>query len=156
MKKLRNLFLAVLVLIVSVFTVNVAAEEAEDGTITIANAEAGRTYELYKIFDLTYQGEGDNKKVAYTVDEDWEDFFFGDKAPGKDFIVENNKDDAANQALNPIAYEGTTYRMNIVTEADAVKLAKLALEYARDLKAYASKTADADGELVFANLDLGY
>lgn len=159
MKKLRNLFLAVLVLIVSVFTVNVAAEEAGDttvvtkpGKITISNAKDKRTYDIYKIFDLTYSGSN----VAYTVDENWEDFFFGEKAPGKEFIVENNKDDAANQALNPIAYEGTTYRMNIVTEADAVKLAKLALEYARDLEADASKTADADGELEFANLDLGY
>lgn len=163
MKKLRNLFLAVLVLIVSVFTVNVAAEEAGDtpavekpGKITISNAKDKRTYDIYKIFDLTYQGEGDNKKIAYTFDEDWVDFFFGEDAPGKDFIVENNKDDAANQALNPISHEGTTYRMNIVTEEDAVKLAKLALEYARDLEAYASKTADADGELEFANLDLGY
>ena len=36
MKKLKNLFLAVLVLIVSVFTVNTLAEEK--GSITITNA----------------------------------------------------------------------------------------------------------------------
>ena len=159
MKKLRNLFLAVLVLIVSVFTVNVAAEEAGDttvvtkpGKITISNAKDERTYDIYKIFDLTYSGSN----VAYTVDEDWADFFFGENAKGKEFIVKNNKDDADNQKLNPIAYEGTTYRMDIVTEADAVKLARLALEYARELEADASKTADADGELEFVNLDLGY
>lgn len=159
MKKLKNLFLAILVLIVSVFTVNVAAEEAGDttvvtkpGKITISNAKAERTYDIYKIFDLTYSGSN----VAYTVDEDWADFFFGENAKGKEFIVKNNKDDADNQKLNPIAYEGTTYRMDIVTEADAVKLARLALEYARELEADASKTADADGELEFVNLDLGY
>ena len=159
MKKLKNLFLAVLVLIVSVFTVNVAAEEAGDttgvtkpGKITISNAKAERTYDIYKIFDLTYSGSN----VAYTIDEDWVGFFFGKNAAGEDFIAKNNKDDAANQALNPIAYNGTTYRMNIVTEEDAVELARLALEYARDLKEDASKTATADGELEFANLDLGY
>lgn len=159
MKKLKNLFLAILVLIVSVFTVNVAAEEAGDttvvtkpGKITISNAKAERTYDIYKIFDLTYSGSN----VAYTVDEDWADFFFGENAKGKEFIVKNNKDDADNQKLNPIAYEGTTYRMDIVTEADAVELARLALEYARDLKEDASKTATADGELVFDNLALGY
>lgn len=155
MKKLRNLFLAILVLIVSVFTVNVAAEEAGDttvvtkpGKITISNAKAERTYDIYKIFDLTYSGSN----VAYTVDEDWADFFFGETAEGAKFIVENTD---ANKALNPIAYKGTTYRMNI-TESNVVELARLALEYARKLEADASKTATADGELEFANLDLGY
>lgn len=157
MKKLRNLFLAVLVLIVSVFTVNVAAEEAEDGTITIANAEAGRTYELYKIFDLTYQGEGDNKKVAYTVDEDWEDFFFGDNAKGANFIDENNE---ANKALNPIAYKGETYRMKI-TDDNVVELATLALEYASDLPANKvdytdSLPEDSESTTLTFKVDLGY
>lgn len=152
MKKLRNLFLAVLVLIVSVFTVNVAAEEATTGTITIANATKDKVYELYKMFDLTYQGEGENKKIAYTVDETWEGFFFGETAKGAKFIVENTD---ANKALNPIAYKGTTYRMNI-TESNVVELARLALEYAKPLTADASKTAAADGELVFEELVLGY
>ena len=152
MKKLRNLFLAVLVLIVSVFTVNVAAEEATTGTITIANATKDKVYELYKMFDLTYQGEGENKKIAYTVDETWEGFFFGETAKGAKFIVENTD---ANKALNPIAYKGTTYRMNI-TESNVVELARLALEYAKPLTADASKTAAADGELVFDELVLGY
>ena len=157
MKKLRNLFLAVLVLIVSVFTVNVAAEEAKAGTITIANAEAGRTYELYKIFDLTYQGEGDNKKVAYTIDEDWKNFFFGENAKGAKFIGENNE---ANKALNPIAYKGKTYRMNI-TNDNVVELATLALEYASDLPANKvdytdSLPEDSESTTLTFKVDLGY
>ena len=33
-----------------------------DGSVTVTNAKKGETYTLYKVFDLTYEGEA----VAYT------------------------------------------------------------------------------------------
>lgn len=151
MKKLRNLFLAVLVLIVSVFTVNTLA--AEKGSITITNATKNRTYEIYKIFDLTYQGEGDNKKVAYTIDEDWVDFF---NENGSAYIVDDNNTAGT---LNPITIGSTTKYINI-TEDNKIAFANAALEYAREQVILTTQvirqTAAADGELEFADLELGY
>lgn len=147
MKKLRNLFLAVLVLIVSVFTVNTLA--AEKGSITITNAKNERTYEIYKIFDLTYSGT----KVAYTIDEDWEDFFNGN---GSAYIVDHNN---ADKTLNPITIGSTTKYINI-TENNKIAFANAALEYARGQVKLNTQvirqTATADGDLKFADLDLGY
>ena len=34
----------------------------------------GKKYDVYKIFDLTYNGS----KVAYTIDDDWVNFFIGE------------------------------------------------------------------------------
>ena len=150
MKKLRNLFLAVLVLIVSVFTVNVAANEA-NGKITIKDAEAGRTYDIYKIFDLTYSGS-EKEKVAYTVDSDWVGFFFGETAKGKAYIVTENSG-----SLNSLTYDGVKYYINI-TEANVVEFAKAALEYARtqNVDETTSKTPTVNGDIVFENLPHGY
>ena len=150
MKKLRNLFLAVLVLIVSVFTVNVAANEA-NGKITIKDAEAGRTYDIYKIFDLTYSGS-EKENVAYTVDSDWVGFFFGETAKGKAYIVTENSG-----SLNSLTYNGVKYYINI-TEANVVQFAKAALEYARtqNVDETTSKTPTVNGDVVFENLPHGY
>lgn len=147
MKKLRNLFLAVLVLIVSIFTVNTLA--AEKGSITITNATKDRTYEIYKIFDLTYSGT----KVAYTIDEDWVDFFNGN---GSAYIVDDNNADGT---LNPITIGSTTKYINI-TDDNKIEFANAALEYARGQVILNTQvirqTATANGELEFADLDLGY
>lgn len=147
MKKLRNLFLAVLVLIVSIFTVNTIA--AEKGSITITNATKDRTYEIYKIFDLTYSGT----KVAYTIDEDWVDFFNGN---GSAYIVDDNNADGT---LNPITIGSTTKYINI-TDDNKIEFANAALEYARGQVILNTQvirqTATANGELEFADLDLGY
>ena len=145
MKKLKSLFLAVLVLIVSVFTVNVSADTAT-GTIKIKNAEKDRKYDVFKIFDLTYQGE----KVAYTIDSDWINFFIGKDAAGKEYIVETNTG-----SLNQITYNGKTYYINI-TDDNIVEFAKKALVYAvKNVAAEQTKTAESD-KLVFEGLALGY
>ena len=147
MKKLRNLFLAVLVLIVSVFTANTLAEEK--GSITITNATKDRTYEIYKIFDLTYSGTN----VAYTIDEDWVAFFNGD---GSAYIVNENNTAGT---LNQITIGSTTKYINI-TQDNKIEFANAALEYARGQVTLNTqvirKTATANDALEFANLDLGY
>ena len=143
MKNLKNLILTLLILVVSVFTVSVSA--AEKGSITITNAENGRVYDIYKIFDLTYNGA----KVAYTIDDEWVDFFIGEDAHGKEYIVDSNSVD-----LNQITYNGETKYINI-TNSNIVEFSNKALEYARGLEADESLTASG-AELEFDDLDLGY
>lgn len=48
-----------------ILTLSVTAYAAGNGSITINNATQGETYKLYKVFDATTQGDGENKTVAY-------------------------------------------------------------------------------------------
>ena len=57
-RKLATLLLA-LVVVLSLATTAFAA--GNDGSITISNATEGATYAVYKVFDLTYEGDA----VAY-------------------------------------------------------------------------------------------
>ena len=145
MKNLKNLILTLLILVVSVFTVSVSA--AEKGSITITNAENGRVYDIYKIFDLTYNGS----KVAYTIDDEWVDFFIGEDAPGKEYIVDSNSDD-----LNEITYNGETKFINITNSNIVSKLSfgfwdNLDLGYYLVYPQGATEKNDANGSI--ASLD---
>lgn len=64
-KKLASLLLA-LVMLLALGTTAFAAEN-NDGSITITNATVGKSYSVYKVFDLTYDDSTpDDVKVAYT------------------------------------------------------------------------------------------
>lgn len=64
-KKLASLLLA-LVMLLALGTTAFAAEN-NDGSITITNATVGKSYSIYKVFDLTYDDSTpDDVKVAYT------------------------------------------------------------------------------------------
>ena len=163
MKILKKLFSVVLTLILSVFAIKAVSAEG-NGTITVKNATVGKTYEIYKIFDLTYSGA----KVAYTIDSDWTLFFNG---VGSKYIVDTN----TTGNLNAITVNGVTKYINI-TDGTTGNVA----EFAQDALAYiASKmttndlgesvpfndgeqtaTSSEDGvtnvDLTFSNLDLGY
>ena len=71
MKHMRKVFALALTLIMALALTVPAFAAADDGSITINNTENGKSYDLFKIFDLTYTtvGEGaDTKKVAaYTM-----------------------------------------------------------------------------------------
>ena len=145
MKKIKNIFLAVLMLVVSIFSINVNAAE-NTGTITVNGTEKDRVYDIFKIFDLTYK----DKKVAYTIDSDWVGFFFGKEAAGKEYIVEANTGN-----LNQVTYDGKTYYINI-TDANIAGFANEALIYAaKNVKADKSERATGDS-LEFTGLALGY
>lgn len=77
------------------------------GTITVSNAEVGTDYKLYRIFDLTMTGSGENINVAYTINSAWSGFFTGS---GSSYIVGENSG-----SLNSITVEGTTKYINITT-----------------------------------------
>ncbi len=154
MKNIKRIFTALLTFIVSFYMIN-AVSASTTGSITINDATIDKTYEIYKIFDLTYSGST-TKKVAYTIDSDWQSFF-DELEIGSSYIVNSNEDSNGNSlGLNPITIGNTTKYINI-TEDNVAKFAQDALEYAakNNLTADASKTATTT-IVEFTNLDLGY
>lgn len=121
--------------------INVSANN--EGSIVINGTTKDKTYEIYKIFDLTYQ----SKKVAYTIDSDWKNFFEND---GSSYIVDTNSG-----SLNAIAIGNTTKYINITSD-NIAKFTQDALVYASKLEGNdGSKKAESDN-LTFDNLSLGY
>lgn len=145
-RKLACLLLA-LVMIFALAT-TALAEDTNPGQITINETVDGKTYDLFRVFDLTYVGEDPNQKVAYTINTNWADFFTG---AGAGYIVDTNTGN-----LNPITVDGATdYKYINITDANVADFAQAALAYA------AAKTADttitATGTTtVVTNLPLGY
>lgn len=143
MKLRRKLFTMLLACVILV-AMAVPAFAAESGSITIQNTVDGKTYDLYKIFDLTQSGD----KVAYTIDSDWNDFFTG-SGEGASFLVTDNTG-----KLNQVTVNGATKYINI-TDSNVAEFAKEALSYAA--KKTADKTVTGTGGAVTKNeLELGY
>ena len=141
MKNIKKLFSVLLVLVLSVFAINTFAAEIK-GSITVNKTVAGKQYDIYKIFDLTYSGS----KVAYTMDSTWKAFFEGE---GSSYITDTNSG-----SLNQITIDGETKYINI-TDSNIVEFTQKALAYATDIEADATKTAEGD-TVVFSDLLLGY
>lgn len=139
-------FFALLIVFALAVTMSISAfAESSTGSITVNNTTSGKTYDIYKIFDLTYSN-GTPKAVSYTVDPDWTDFFNGE---GAAYIVDT---DSGN--LNPIAIGGETKFINI-TDANASQFAQDALAYAGTKAPDATAVAEGSSVL-FENLALGY
>ena len=113
MKNKTRIILAALLALVMVFSVSVLSLAANNGTITIKNENeavsmAGHTYSAYKIFDVTYTVEGDNKSdYDYTLVEPYKTYFQNrtDLPAGEDLdaqaynLIANLADDDARQAF---------------------------------------------------------
>lgn len=157
MKSIKKIFSILLTLVLSLCMINNVAA-ANNGSITILNPTEGKTYEIYKIFDLTLGGNND--KIAYTIDGDWTDFF---KAGGEgaEYIVDSNVavDGETSLGLNTITINGEKKYINI-TEANKVEFTEKALAYivSKNLTPAENETitAPSDGEIQFTNLALGY
>lgn len=144
MKRILALVLAVLMTL-ALGTAVFSAEET--GTVTINNAVAGKTYELYRIFDLTYSGSA----IAYTLNADWVDFFIGTGASGAEYLSTS-----AISGVNELTYNGTKYYINI-TESNKAAFAKDALIYVQTENLAAEKTATAESTSVaITGVALGY
>ena len=137
MKKLFAVLLSI-VLVLSMGTTALAA------TITIDNAVAGETYDIYKMLDFTPVA-GSADKGYYTLIAEWEDFF--NAAPASNYFdIEVNADGVK------------IVTMTAEPDADAkAELAKEAVAYAKanDAITATTKTA-ADAEVIFDGLDTGY
>lgn len=134
MKKLFNLLVAFVLL------VGIAPVFADTtGKITITNAANGKEYKVYEILHLESYDNA-KKAYAYKATSAWESF------------VKSN--DIKGVYLNVDAQGYVTW----VENADVKAFAEIALKYAKDntIVSTATKTATADGNLVFDNLDLGY
>ncbi|WP_130837996.1 SpaH/EbpB family LPXTG-anchored major pilin [Lachnoclostridium sp. Marseille-P6806] len=146
MKGMKRIFSALLAVLLFLATATTVLAD-NNGQITVNGATTGKTYDVYKIFDLTKSATGTN--VSYTIDPDWVNFFIGAGAPGAAYLAQT-----ATPGLNQLTHNGTTYYINI-TDSNIAAFAQAALAYA------AAKPADdtkvATGTTVqFTGLPLGY
>lgn len=153
MKHMRKVFALALTLIMAL-ALTVPAFAADNGSITIKNTENGKSYDLFKIFDLTYTtvGEGGAAKTvaAYTIDNDWTAFFAA-SGDGAGYIVDAQP---AGSTLNPIIVGGVKKYINI-TESNVAAFAQDALDFAATKTA--DRTVDATSTSVtVTGLALGY
>lgn len=139
--------ISVLLAIMLCMALSVPTFAAGNGRITVNGTTSGKVYDIYKIFDLT-QAAGSNGSVSYTVDPDWENFFFNGGA-GAGYLTNTQTG-----SLNQLTYNGTTYYINI-TDSNVAEFAQKALEYAAQKPADATQTATGSS-VTFQNLDLGY
>lgn len=135
MKKLKNLFMAMLAMLVMVLPSSVASAQTVDtqaggtGTITIRNASQSQTYTVYKLFDATVTADGTG--ISY-------------KVPTGKTLPADNPYFAVDSKGNVTAKEGAT----VSSEA----FATWAKSFGTEVK---SATA-TDNTLVFTNLTFGY
>ncbi|WP_461815678.1 SpaA isopeptide-forming pilin-related protein [Faecalimonas sp.] len=145
MKKMKRILSAALALILTLVLVTPAFAAGQDtnksGTITINNAEPGKTYKAYRLFDLSYDGKG---HYGYTVNEAWVKFF---------------TEDAEGKALVNIDETNGNVTLKDNTEQGMQNLASKAKSYAETntIPAVKEYTTQANEKKVtFANLPLGY
>ena len=69
MKKAKKLT-GILLLVAMLFMIAAPAMAVQTGTLTINGTTDGKTYELYKVLDLTQSGNA----YSYTVNEDFAGF----------------------------------------------------------------------------------
>ena len=139
MKKIINTLLVFVLLLVPITIAN-AAVNSNNGTITVKNTKAGKTYSVYEIFKLeSYSNSGD--AFSYTVMDDFEEFVT--TGEGKNYVD-----------VNEAGY--VTWK----TGASEKEFSQKALAYVKEKginPSVESKTAQTDGEEVkFEGLNLGY
>lgn len=141
--------MAVLLLAAPLLGASKVFAAGNDGAIDVTGATVGKDYSAYKVFDLEYQGSGNNLRVVYTIAPEWKAFFTS--APGSSYIVAQN-----NQAgtLNPIQVDGQNKFINI-TEANVADFAKDAMAALPGKTKAATQTATAT-TVSFTGLALGY
>lgn len=158
--------LAALVLLAGMAGQALAEDASSDavsnrGSITITNAAPGKTYNVYKVFDLTMHKNGETvDSYAYTISSNsnlaWYRFFSA--GAGKDYVTLTP--DASDNTLFAVAWkDGQTKPNGETTEA----FNKAMYEYISDnselfTTAAATQTNSSSGEsqLTFSGLPFGY
>ncbi|WP_333674513.1 SpaH/EbpB family LPXTG-anchored major pilin [Streptococcus parasuis] len=135
MKKLKNLFMSMLAMLVMVLPSSVASAQTVDtqaggaGTITIRNASQSQTYTVYKLFDATVTADGTG--ISY-------------KVPTGKTLPADNPYFAVDSKGNVTAKEGAT----VSSEAFAT--------WAESFGTKVKEAEASDNTLVFTNLTFGY
>ncbi len=138
MKRMKSIFALVLVFVMTLALGTAAFAVETTGSITIDNAVIGKTYSIYKIFDLNSHNES-YSAVNYKVDGDWAGFFTAEEA-----------------GLNYVDIDDLGY-VTWKDDADAADFAAAAIKYAADNGIKADKSDKAASATVkFENLELGY
>ena len=84
MKTMTKRIASVALAVVMALTVLVSALPAKafaaapTGTLTVTSTDAafaGKEVKIWKMFDMTVAGAGDQKSYGYTIDNDWKRFF---------------------------------------------------------------------------------
>lgn len=137
--KLTKKLLSMLIALTMVFTLAIPSFAADEGSITIDNAEIGQTYTIYKILNLeSYNAAKDN--YAYTIADGWEEFVNND----------------ATEYLK--VEDGYVTWITDENAATVEAFAKLAKKYAEDNDIDPSVEAKkaTSAAVSFTDLDLGY
>ena len=139
MKRMRSVFALLLVIVMMLALSTAALADGETtGSITIDNAVTGKTYTIYKIFDLDSH-DANYKAVTYKVDADWAGFFAAG-AKGLDYVT-----------IDDMGY--VTWKDG----ASAADFAAAAIAYAKDSSIEDDGSAVTSSSTVkFENLALGY
>lgn len=149
-KNLSKLFAMALALImvmaltVPAFAADVDSGFGKEGSVTLNGTTAGKTYEFYRVFDLTYSGTGGDVNVSYTINSAWVSFFSG---AGAKYISDTNSGD-----LSSIIINGQTKYIAIT---DAAAFAEDALAYAMTADPVYTLTA-TETSMKVTGLPLGY
>lgn len=134
-KRMLSLILAIIVIVAMIPTTVFAAN---DGEIRITNATAGKTYEIYRVFDVSYTGAGANRLYTYKMNADFVPFF---------------KAEYGAAVTDELAASNVEKMDAIAVETFAEKVKTFALE--NGVNPIASKTATTN-IVVFDRLDYGY
>ena len=135
MKRVTSILLALALLLALAGTA--AAEDK--GSITIDNAIVGKTYTIYRIFDLNSHNT-DYSAINYTVSEKWT-AFFAEGAPGRTYVDIDK------------TYGYVVWK----TGASPANFAAAAIKFAADKGiAHDGQTVADSGTVKFDDLALGY
>jgi len=135
MKRVTSILLALVLLLALAGTA--AAEDK--GSITIDNAIVGKTYTIYRIFDLNSHNT-DYSAINYTVSEKWT-AFFAEGAPGRTYVDIDK------------TYGYVVWK----TGASPANFAAEAIKFAADKGiAHDGQAVAAPGTVKFDDLALGY
>lgn len=135
MKRVTSILLALALLLALAGT----AVAEDKGSITIDNAIVGKTYTIYRIFDLNSHNT-DYSAINYTVSEKWT-AFFAEGAPGRTYVDIDK------------TYGYVVWK----TGASPANFAAEAIEYAADKGiAHDGQAVAAPGTVKFDDLALGY
>ncbi len=157
MKTMKKLFVLLLALAL-MLTLAIPAFAEGSGSITINNPKVGETYDLYKVFDLSYSEDTSAYKYTITVNDPWYAFF----AKAATSTTDTVETDGAGSAYITMKASDTITDTYVVTWTDAdmsaAALAVLMEDYASKNKIAptASNTFEDGDSVVFSNLDLGY
>ena len=161
MKTIKRISAVLFAVILVAISASPAFATEHKGAIKVTDVTPGKTYNIYRIFDMTAdvdETDPDNpviNGVYYEVNSDWTDFFAN--GAGAAYLVDSDTSDG----LPVTTFNGASKYINI-TDANVAEFSQKAQEYviSKPVAATDSQVAPSAGtnpmEVNFENLALGY